>query len=357
MYQAAIIGVNGFAATYLPHLERLKEKGKLSLAAAVIRNPGKNPEVAEKLRAQGVKIYPGQEEMYADFHPDLVCIPTGIEFHEPMTLLALEHECNVLLEKPAAASVAAVDRMIEAEKRHPKCFAAVGFQHIYDRNIQHFKKSFSGKLGKPRKITVVGLWPRGDNYYARNDWAGKLRSPRGALVLDSPANNAFAHYINIALFLSGKTFGKSASAEIRDAKLWRARKEIESFDSCALDLLTDTGVELDIRFSHTCAKSFDPQLTIQCPGGTIVWQQKNSWQITSSSGELLETGEYGNPNAQMFDDIADRLGDPSLFRCSLEIAREHTKIIEKLHRDYPIISVPPEQVKRNPEDGCLIYPA
>ena len=55
MFRAAIIGVNGWAANYLPHLTRLTEAGKLEFAAAVVRNPAKNPEVTEKLRAQGSK--------------------------------------------------------------------------------------------------------------------------------------------------------------------------------------------------------------------------------------------------------------------------------------------------------------
>ncbi len=71
----------------------------------------------------------------------------------------------------------------------------------------------------------------------------------------------------------------------------------------------------------------------------------------------MESGDFGNPIAQMFNDIADKLNDPSKFCCSLEIAKEHTKIIEKLHRDFSIIPVPPEQVKRNPENGQLIFPA
>lgn len=356
MHKAAIIGVNGWAANYLPHLTRLTEAGKLEFAAAVVRNPAKNPEVTEKLRAQGVKIYPTQEEMYAEIRPDLVCIPTGIEFHEPMTLAALEHGCNVLLEKPAAASVAAVNRMIEAAKRHPECFAAVAFQHVYDRNIHHFKKSFEGPLGRPEKITVRGLWPRADQYYIRNDWAGKLRSSRGALVLDSPANNAFAHFINISLFLCGETFERTTSAVVRDAKLWRARPEIETFDSCQLCLRTETGTDLDIYLSHTSREKFDPQLKIECPGGMITWQQNSPWQITASSGKILESGPYGDPIAQMFNDIAEKLDSPDRFFCSLEIAKEHTKIIEALHRNYSVIPVPPEKTMRIPETGQQIFP-
>jgi len=273
-----------------------------------------------------------------------------------MTVLALEHNCNVLMEKPAAASVAAVDNMIAAAKKHPDLFAAVGFQHVYDRNIQHFKKCFAEKLGRPHKITVKGLWPRADKYYHRNDWVGKLYSSRGALVRDSPANNAFAHFINISLYLSGKDFESSTSAEILDAKLWRARQEIETFDSCSLKLKTATGVDLDIYLSHTPAETFDPQLRIECENGMVVWQQSHDWFIYSPSGEVIETGEYGNPNAQMFEDIADKLKNPAQFYCTLEMAKEHTKIIEQLHENYKIIAVPPELVKRNPEDGKLIYP-
>ncbi|MBQ6471848.1 MAG: Gfo/Idh/MocA family oxidoreductase [Victivallales bacterium] len=356
MFQATIIGVNGWAANYLPHLERLEKAGKVKLSAAVVREQELHSENVERLRLRGVRIYLDQGRMHEELHPAIVFIPTGIEFHEPMTLAALEHGCSVLVEKPAAPSVGAVDRMIAARDRRPGCFVAVGFQHIYDRNIHHFKRRFAESLGMPRKITVKGFWPRADKYYAHNDWAGKLHSPRGGLVLDSPANNAFAHFINLALFLCGESFDSSASAEIREASLWRARPRIETFDSCRLNLLTATGVELDIHLSHTVAENFDPMLRVECPHGTVIWQQDSPWQITSPTGESLESGEYGNPIAQMFDDIADRLCNPARFICSLEIAKEHTKVIESLHRDYRIVPVPPDKVRRVPEDGQLIFP-
>ena len=55
-----------------------------------------------------------------------------------------------------------------------------------------------------RRITVRAQWPRGASYYARNNWAGRLRVG-SAWVLDSPVNNAFAHFLMLALFWAGDT--------------------------------------------------------------------------------------------------------------------------------------------------------
>ena len=49
---------------------------------------------------------------------------------------------------------------------------------------------------------VEAAWPRYFNYYARNNWAGKL-AMNGTWVFDSPVNNACAHYLNLALFWAG----------------------------------------------------------------------------------------------------------------------------------------------------------
>ena len=46
-------------------------------------------------------------------------------------------------------------------------------------------------------------FPRPLSYFKRNDWAGHLRTPAGEDVLDSPLNNATAHYLHNMLYVLG----------------------------------------------------------------------------------------------------------------------------------------------------------
>ena len=182
--KTAVVGVRGFASMYLRHFARLQDAGRIDWAAAVVRSPDKAPDEIAMLERRGVRIFPDTPSMYAAI-PDLalVGLPVGIEFHEPMTCEALSRGVNVLVEKPVSTTVASVDRMIAAAAAHPELSVTVGFQHMADRNIRRIKETIlSGRLGKLRSIRVRGFWPRGDAYYGRNNWAGKIASPStGAL--------------------------------------------------------------------------------------------------------------------------------------------------------------------------------
>ena len=157
---------------------------------------------------------------------------------------------NVLVEKPVSTTTASVDRMIATANAHPDLSVTVGFQHMADRNIRRIKETIlSGRLGRIQSIRFHGFWPRGDAYYGRNNWAGKIASPAtGALILDSPANNAFAHYLNIALFLAADKLEATAEPVITAARLLRARRTIETFDTCAIDFNAG-GVPVSLRLA------------------------------------------------------------------------------------------------------------
>ena len=195
--KVALIGVSGYGQVHFEQLRKLADQGILDLSAVVVINPDQVQKQLEILACYGSRIYASTEEMYRDLSGklDLVCIPTGIAFHEPLTVQALENGANVLVEKPAAGSGAAIRRMMEAEKKSGK-FVAVGFQHIYGREIQFLKQYLlTGRVGRVESIVCKGLWPRADQYYRRNNWAGRRAAADGTPVWDSPINNAFAQLL------------------------------------------------------------------------------------------------------------------------------------------------------------------
>ena len=166
-----LIGVSGYGYNHFERIIRLVRLGVAEFSAAVVINPEEAAAQIGQLRECGARIYSSADAMFAELRGklDLVCIPTGIAFHEPLTVQALENGANVLVEKPAAGSVAAIRRMMEAEKKSGK-FVAVGFQHIYGREIQFLKQYLlTGRVGRVESIVCKGLWPRADQYYRRNN--------------------------------------------------------------------------------------------------------------------------------------------------------------------------------------------
>lgn len=351
----ALIGVSGYGKVHFNYLKQLAEQGAAEFAAAVVINPDQVPDELAILRTLGAKVYPSTDAMYAELSGklDLVCLPTGIAFHESMTEQALANGANVLVEKPAAGSAAAIRRMMEAEQKYGH-FVAVGFQHIYAREIQFIKQYLlSGRIGRVKRIVSMGLWPRADQYYHRNNWAGRLAAADGTPILDSPVNNAFAHYLNLQLFLSGDTFATSAHAESVEGMLCRARPEIETFDTSALRFRTANGVELLSLFTHTAGQGDNPSMRIECENGAVYWKLDSSWNIRNAEGAVLHSGIVEAPHMDMFRDMIRKIGGEPVFTCPLSLAIEHTLCIEMLTKELTPIVLKESAVRRE-KDGQYI---
>lgn len=352
MKKFGLIGAGGYASTYVNSFLPRKEKGKIDFCGVVIRHPDKIPETVEKFHKAGVKIYPDKESMYAENKLDVVAIPSGIGSHCPLTVEALERGYNVIVEKPAAGSLAEVDQMIEAEKRTGK-FVVVGFQHIHAPDIRKLKEILiAGKFGKVRRITAMGRWPRADKYYQRNNWVCKLRGANGEFIYDSPINNAFAHYLNICLFLAGNEFEKSAHAAEMQAELYRARRGIETFDTVGVRLKLTAGTDVVCLFTHACANRQDPVIRVECDNAVVTWSEKTSWTAKLTDGSVMGSGiEPTNGKTEMFDMLVERAEGGNPFMCTLQIAREHTFVIENMHRNFSVVEIPESEISVNPEDG------
>ena len=353
--KVALCGVSGYAKTYVNGLTQLQDEGKIDFVAAVIRNPAKEPETAADFTRRGIRLFRDTATLYRECPGiDLMCIPTGIASHETLSVEAMENGCSVLVEKPLCGCLESARRIIETEKRTGKT-VMVGYQHIYLPGIQKIKKHLiSGKLGKIKRITAAGLWPRGDVYYGRNAWAGKL-AVNGVPVCDSPINNAFAHYLNISLFFAGKSFGEMMIPVSMCAELYRCRESIETFDNCAVRLSSSDGTDVLAFFSHTCPESFAPSVHVSCEKGSAVWQDGNEWCVRDASGGVIESESIPPlDRGIMFGTAIARLADPGVFVCTARAAAAQTFCIDRMHKNFRINQVSPEFFTRREEDGVLL---
>ena len=365
----ALVGVTGYGRVHFNHLRQLAAEGLCDFAAAAVVNP-ESPDAAEPLawlRSRGVAIHPTAEALFAAEagRLDLVCLPVGIAAHEPLAKAALAAGANVLVEKPAAGCTAAVDRMLAAERDAAPRRVFVGFQHISAPEVGRIKTVLaSGALGSPRRIVCTGIWPRADAYYARNGWAARLAAPDGTPVRDSPINNAFAHYLNLALFFASTDPGRMAMPVAVEGALYRARPDIETFDSCMVRFATAESVPIAVCLSHTSDASSAPRLRVECDRGTVLWTHEGPWEVRDASGSILASGKAAPPHASMFraairecsgaPSAPDPATDSPTPLCSLSMARAQVLAVELLTETLPVTPLRDAAVRR--DNGQWLVP-
>ncbi len=244
--------------------------------------------------------------------------------------------------------------MIAAEKKSG-CFAAVGFQHVYMKAFQNMKKDIlEGRYGKLKHIHAVGLAGRGDFYYSRNRWAGKLRDASGRFVLDSPANNAFAHHLNLPLFLAGETWEQTAHPEIITGELWRARRTLENFDTCGLEIQTSSGVKINACFSHAGDTNLETRIRVECEKATLTANfSTGKISIADMTGKITEGEDFSQAEEEMFLTIAKKIAGEDTFLYHPEQAREHVFCIQEIYQNLPVRNVPEHRLSVNPENGIV----
>jgi predicted dehydrogenase len=351
--RVALIGVSGYGRVYYNLLMELHSLGEILLTAVAIIDPEREKLVLAELRAIGCEVF-GDYRAMLEHHRgrlELCAIPTGIPWHTPMTLAALEAGAHVLVEKPLAASLQEVDAIRAAEEKHSR-LVMLGFQYHYSpENIDLKRALLASEIGELHRIRVMGLWPRGAEYYSRTEWAGRIKSG-DSWVLDSPISNAFAHHLSLALFFSGAKLEASAAPTRVAAELYRAQP-IENFDTAVLRIETDTGVSIHFYASHSCTANFDPELVLEGRAGRVTWRHGKDYTVETRGAERREVvlGDEQSARLRMFRNALARLRDDSVFVCGTAIAREHTRCIQAAQRSGPVRNVPDEWVKTNGEPG------
>ncbi len=319
-----LAGLGGYGLVYLAGLLDQPDDGRLRLVAGVDPAPQNCTRLAD-LEARGVPIYRSLQQFYRTSRADLAVLSSPIHQHCPQTCLALAHGSHVLCEKPAAATVQEVDRMIRARDRAGKA-VAIGYQWSFSTPIQQLKRDILAcTFGAPRRLRSLCLWPRDEVYYGRNNWAGRQRTARGAWVLDSPVNNAMAHDLHNMLYLLGPSTDRSAQPVDIVAELYRAN-EIENFDTAALRVHVDGGAEVLFYGSHAVADDSGPEFCFEFERGTVTYTTARDPIVARFADGTSRT--YGGPNdepqvTKLWTCLASIAGVARV-PCGLEAARSQT---------------------------------
>jgi predicted dehydrogenase len=336
-----LFGIGGYGNVYLEALLGAAEDGLFRIAGVVDPEPGRCDHL-DRLRKLEIPVYSLPADFYGDHPADLAVISSPPQYHCPQTCLALSLGSHVLCEKPAAATLQEVDRMLRYANRFGR-WVAVGYQWSFSSPIQALKRDIlSGTFGTARRLKSLCLWPRDESYYRRNDWAGRLKDGQGNPVLDSPVNNAMAHYLHNLFFLLGDRMDRSAEPGEVLAALYRAN-DIETFDTAALRARTDDDVEVLFYASHAVPEDRGPVFTLEFDEAVITYEGGASPMIARfrDGSRLQYESPESDPQMNKLWTCIEAVRDDGSIPCGLEAARSHTLCVKGVHECMSEISVFP----------------
>jgi predicted dehydrogenase len=357
----AVVGLGGYGLVHIKAVNWLAGLGLAKLVGVVALESDRKqrPDLVAELLAGNCTLYDSVEKFTqeASGTADVLTVPIGINMHVPVSVAAMRAGLHVYCEKPAAATVQEVDRLVAAKQETGRCIA-IGFQHICSNSIQQLKARIcGGRLGRVRSLSLMCGWPRSETYYSRNEWTGKLRVGE-EWILDSPANNAHAHYLMNALYLCSTEKGKADNpAELR-AELFRANR-IEGPDTVVLRFTTTGGSSAFVILTHANGREHGPSMRLECEKGTAYWQTDNGKtfiRYADGRTEEFDNLVHDNWRFEGFRDfvLAVREGRDPL--CTPELARAQSLTVNAMHESCPEIGVVPDACVSVVEDWEMFPP-
>ncbi len=346
-----LVGLGGYAGLICDELLKASsvDASHVRFVAAAEPDQTTHAKRVADLGARGVKVCQSIDELLHE-PIDAVWLPVPIHLHRAFTEKAAAAGKAIVCEKPAAGCLDDVPAMIAARDR-AVVKVAIAFQDIYrDDNLAIKQAMLDGEIGQVQSATVHACWPRGASYFHRNAWAGALKRD-GVWVLDSPANNALAHNINLPLFLLGQTMAAMGQVTTVEAELYRVNP-IENYDTCSLRVEVNAAVPLLIHFTHATQSNVNPIMRIQGSGGRVDWEMGKPARITRGD-QTRQVPLGAESRVQALEKLNRWIGgDKSVLVESLEMAAEPLKVVNAASEAALVRTIDPSFVRTiQPPDG------
>ncbi len=334
----ALVGIGGYGNNFVTALLDAPNHRDFRIVGTVDPNPASCRRLGE-LKSKGVPLYPSLDAFYQSSRADLVILSSPLQFHASQTCQALEHGSHVLCEKPLCVMIEQARRMRQTRDRSGK-IVAIGYQWSFSDAVQKLKADvLSGAFGKPRRLRTIVLWPRDEAYYGRNRWAGAKADAQGNLVLDSPVNNACAHYLHNMLYVLGERVDRSAEPAQITAELYRAHP-IQNYDTAALRCLTQQGIELVFIVSHCTDDNRGPIFSYEFEKATVEFGEGENPKIVArfADGSRRDYGAPGDGRDNKIWQTVDAIRDGKPVVCGIEAAFAHTQCVLAAQQSSPEIT-------------------
>ncbi len=348
-----MVGISGMGLHYLMTLLEEFSPGEIELRAAVDPFPEKSERYPE-LKEKGIPVFDSLGEFYGSGQTaELAVISSPTQHHVPQSCEALRHGSHVLCEKPIGATIQDANQLIRV-KDESNHWVMIGYQWSYSKAIQCLKRDIlKGMFGRPVRLKSLCFWPRAEDYYGKSSWLGRKKDEEGRWVLDSPANNAMAHFLHNLFYVLGDHADTSARLTAVTAELYRAYP-IQNFDTVACRVFTQEGTELLFYASHVTRPDQGPIFSFEFEQATITYGEVSE-EIIAIDRKRKEK-HYGSPEAahhflKLFDAVAC-VREPKPVVCGPEAARSQTLCVNGIQESFPeIVEFPESMVHKEESEG------
>jgi len=251
-----IIGCGRVAEKHLKAISKLKN---LELKAVVDVNPDSAKRLLGSVKGfAGTKFYNDYKTAIDEVKPSIVSVTVPSGLHFQIAKYAMEHGCNLLLEKPMTMSVSEAREIFELSQK-TGLKLAMGHIYRYLPIVGLIREDIAaGKYGKVTHGTIYVRWGHGEDYYKSAAWRGTWKSDGGALM------NQTIHAIDLLVWLMGS---EPVSAE---AMISQRLRNIEAEDLGMAILKLENGALASVEgTTATFPSKHMADFTVFCEKGML----------------------------------------------------------------------------------------
>jgi UDP-N-acetyl-2-amino-2-deoxyglucuronate dehydrogenase len=258
-----------------------------------------------------IKRYTDYKQMLAEnVDIELISIATESGLHAEIALYCIEHNKNVIIEKPMAMSIADADKIIEASEKHGVKVSAC-HQNRFNVAVQKMRKALeAGRFGKISHGSIHVRWNRDKNYYDQAPWRGTWAQDGGALM------NQCIHGIDLLRWMMGgeidEVYGKTKQQFHHYLEAEDLGMAVVSFKNGAVATIEGT--------TNVYPKNLEETLYLFGETGTVkiggtstnnidVWDFADETEADAENKGLKEetSNVYGNGHTSLFADVIDAI--------------------------------------------------
>lgn len=248
----AVIGCGRISQSHFSAIQAHADE--FELVGVCDNNPSALEVAKEKFAVPG---FSRLEELLTATRPDLValCTPSGL--HPEQAVVAAQHGCNVITEKPMATRWADGLRMVKAcDAAHVRLFVVK--QNRRNTTLQLLKRAIDEKrFGRIYMVQLNVFWTRPQEYYDSARWRGTWELDGGALM------NQASHYVDLLSWLVGPV-------ESVQAMIGTLARNIQVEDTAVLNVRWRSGALGSMSVTMlTYPKNLEGSITILGEKGTV----------------------------------------------------------------------------------------
>jgi len=333
----ALIGCGNIATEHAMQITRVGV-----LAAVVDTNIAKAKKFGDQF---GVPFFENTSALYATISTlDVVVIATPNGLHAEQAIEAMQAGCHVLVEKPIALTVSAVEQMQAVSAQTQKQIFSV-MQNRFNPPVKLIHTLLQKKaLGTIEHVQVNCFWHRPASYYT-NSWHGTMALDGGTLFTQ------FSHFIDLLCWLFGPV--QSAKAQFQNSA-HQGLIEFEDEGTIQLEFVSGIKGIMDYSVNEPIANR-EGSITIFSSKGTIkaggaylntfefnVNDQALSTELQMELDSMHQTpfapNDYGNYKGSMrnhhlvYDHLKNALLNQEAYYTTVEEAKNTISLINLIYQ-------------------------